>query len=93
MIFLLVFFYQPNFESSLVQAWLSKFDCILNRVLTNWNGITIIAGDININLLKESTTVTRYKDILQSYNLTQNVGKPTCKGKSAIDHIITTSEC
>ena len=88
-----MFFYQPNFESSLVQAWLNKFDCILNRVLTNWNGITIIVGDININLLKESTTVTRYKDILQSYNLTQNVGKPTCKSKSAIDHIITTSEC
>ena len=35
-------FYQPNFESSLVQAWLDKFGHILNRVSTNWNGITII---------------------------------------------------
>ena len=41
-------FYQPNFESLLVQAWFDRFDRILNRVLTNWNGITIITGDMNI---------------------------------------------
>ena len=67
-------------------------DRILNRVLTNRNGITIITGDRNINFLKESPTVTDYKDVLQSYNLTQNISKPTRKGKSVIDHIITTSE-
>ena len=86
-------FYQPNFDSSLVQCWLDKFDRILNRVFTNWYGITIITGDMNINFLKESSAVTQYKDILQSYNLTQNISKPTSKGKSVIDHITTTSEC
>ena len=86
-------FYQPNFESSLVQAWLDKFGHILNRVSTNWNGITIITGNMNINFLKESPTVIQYKDILQPYNLTENIGKPRSKGKSVIDHIITTNEC
>ena len=84
-------FHQPNFESLLEQAWLDKFNHILNRVLTNWNGITIITGDMNINFLKESPTVTQYKDILQSYNLTQYISKPTRKGKLVIDDIITTS--
>ena len=86
-------FYQPNLESSLVQAWLDKFDHILNRVLASWNGITIITGDMNINFLKESPTVTQYKNILQSYNLTQNISRPKRKGKSVISYIITTSEC
>ena len=86
-------FYQPNFESSLVQAWLDKFDHILDRVLTHWNGITIITGDMNINFLKESPTVTQYKDILQSYNPTQNISKLTRKDKSVIDHILPTSGC
>ena len=44
-----------------------------------------------MTFLKESPT--QYKDILQSYNLTQDISKPTRKGKSVIDHIITTSEC
>ena len=48
---------------------------------------------MNMNFLKESLTVTQYKDILQSYNLTQNISKPTRKDKSVIDHIITISEC
>ena len=48
---------------------------------------------MNINFLKESPAVTQDKDILQPYNLTQNISKPTRKGKSVINHIITTSEC
>ena len=48
---------------------------------------------MNIKFLKESPTVTQYKDILQSYDLTQNTSKPTRKGKSVINHIITTCEC
>ena len=86
-------FYQPNFQSSLVQAWLDKFDHVLNTVLTNWNGITIITGDTNINFLKGSPTVTQHKDILQSYNLTPNITKPIRIGKLVIDHMISTSKC
>ena len=48
---------------------------------------------MNINVLEQSPIVTQHKDILQSYNLTQNFNKPTRKGKSAIDHIITANEC
>ena len=47
---------------------------------------------MNINFLKESPAVTQDKDILQPYNLNKNISKPTRKGKSVIDHIITASE-
>ena len=70
---------------------LDKFDRILNAALSNWKGITVIAGDMNINVLEQSPIVTQYKDILQSYNLIKNVNKPTRKGKSAIAHIIATN--
>ena len=47
---------------------------------------------MNINFLKESPTVTQYKDILQSYNLTGNISKLTRQGKSVIYNIIKTSD-
>ena len=68
-------------------------DCILNKVLTKWDGITIITGDRNINFVKESLIVTQYKYILQLYNLTQKIIKLALNHKLAIGHIITTSEC
>ena len=57
--------------------------------MTNkWDGVIIITGDINIDLIrgqKESTK--RYKNILHSFNLYQHITKLTRKGKSLIDHI------
>ena len=43
---------------------------------------------MNIDLLKESNTKNQYLDLLNSYNLTQHITKPTCQN-SLIDHMIT----
>ena len=55
---------------------------------TEWYGVIIITGDINIDLIgdqKESTK--RYKNMLHSFNLHHYITKPTRKDKSLIDNI------
>ena len=55
---------------------------------TKWDGVIIITGDINIDLIgdqKESTK--RYKHMLHSFNLHHYITKPTRKDKSLIDNI------
>ena len=56
-------------------------------MVTKWGSVTIITGDINIDLIgdqKESTK--RYKNILHSFNLHHHITKPTRKDKSLIDN-------
>ena len=80
--------YQPSSNETEKLEWLEKFDHLLADVYTKWEGVLIVTGDFNIDLLgdqKESTE--RYKDILHSYSLHQHVVKPTRKNKTLIDHI------
>ena len=66
---------------------LENFETLLSEVTTKWDGVTIITGDINIDLTGEQKESTkRYKNILHSFNLHQHITKPTRKGKSLIDH-------
>ena len=85
---LLCVVYQPNFDTSGKESWLSKMDNILSQVTSVWSGPIILTGDMNIDLLKESNTKNQYLDLLNSYNLTQHVTKPT-RQNSLIDHMIT----
>ena len=80
--------YQPSSNETEKLEWLEKFDHLLADVYTKWEGVLIVTGDFNIDLLadqKESTK--RYKDILHSFSLYQHVVKPTRKNKTLIDHI------
>ena len=55
---------------------------------TKWDGIIIITGDMNIDLIGEQKeSKKRYKNILHSFNLHQHITNPTRKDKSLIDHI------
>ena len=55
---------------------------------TKWDGVIIITGDINIDLIGEQRESTkRYKNIIHSFNLHQHITRLTRKGKSLIDHI------
>ena len=68
--------------------WLENFDTLLSEVTTKRDGVNIITGDINIDLIGEQKESTkRYKNILHSFNPQQHITKPTRKGKSLIDHI------
>ena len=80
--------YQPSPYESDKLLWLENFETLLCEVTTKWDGITIITGDINVDLIGEQKESTKhYKNILHSFNLHQHITKPTKKSKSLIGHI------
>ncbi|XP_066923457.1 uncharacterized protein [Clytia hemisphaerica] len=88
--FLIAVFYQPSSEDVDKRAWLQKFETLISYVHTIWSDPIVITGDTNIDLLKENYNVAdEYKDTLDRLGLRQQVKKPTRKGKTCIDHIVT----
>ena len=73
--------------------WLQAFDVLLGGITISWDGLLMITGDFNVNLLDQASGMTRqYVNILDSFNLKHHVIKPTRTTKSSatlIDHIIT----
>lgn len=54
------------------QQWLLKFESMLSDLMTTWDGLLIISGDLNINMLKPSDPLTKkYTDLLYTFNLNQ----------------------
>ena len=61
-----------------VHDWLDRFQDLLSDVLSIWDGLLIVTGDINIDLLDKSDSITcQYMEILRGFNLTNHVTKPT----------------
>ena len=88
--FLVAVFYQPSSVEADKRDWIQKFDALLSYVFTIWSGPIVITGDTNIDFLKkECITVNSYKNTLEHLGLVQHVTKPTRKGKTLIDHVIT----
>ena len=86
--FLVGVLYQPSSNENEKRDWLEHFDLLLSQIFLKWNGIIILTGDYNIDLLSERNESTqRYKEILQAYELHQHITKPTRKSKTLIDHI------
>ena len=82
---------QPSSNETEKLAWLGKFEHIFSEVYTQWNGVIILAGDLNIDLLNGSKELQRrYKDILHSFSLRQHITSPTRKSKTLMDHVIST---
>ena len=85
--------YQHSPYESDELLWLENFETLLSEVTTEWYGVIIITGDINIDLIGEQKESTKpYKNIIHSFNLHQHITKPTRKGKSLIDHICSNVE-
>ena len=83
-------FYQPSSIEQEKREWLDHFEEIIAHASLKWNGVTIVAGDVNIDLIDgNKITVNRYNDILEAYGLTQDISYPTGHGKSLIDDIST----
>ena len=81
--------YQPSSAAPDKVEWLDKFETLLSQIKLMHHGPIIITGDVNIDLLKPTQERDTYLNILESFNLTQHVTKPTRKSKTLIDHIIT----
>ena len=75
------------------QTWIDKSENIISQLCTEWDGLLVITGDFNIDLLRpEQPQVKQYIDMLESLNLHQHVEQPTritANSKTLIDHIIS----
>ena len=87
--YLVVTLYQPSSNEKEKLIWIEKLDTLLSIVNSTWNKTIIITGDTNIDYLKTSVALKRYKEVIETYNLKQRITIPTRKGTKIIDHIIT----
>ena len=85
--YLVAVVYQPNPYESDKSLWIENFETLLSEVTTKWDGVIIITGDINIDLIRKQKGSTKCYKNIHSFNLHQHITKPTRKGKSLIDHI------
>ena len=70
--YIMVVAYQPTPFESDKSLWLENVELLLSEVTTKWDGVIIITGDMNIDLIREQKKFTkRYKNILHSFNLYQ----------------------
>ncbi|XP_057292292.1 uncharacterized protein LOC130614818 [Hydractinia symbiolongicarpus] len=81
--------YQPSSKPADKLSWLEKFDNLLSQIVAMNEGSIIITGDFNINLNKSTVESRLYLDILETYNMSQQVSKSTRKDVAMIDHIIS----
>ena len=89
-LYLVSIFYQPSSIEHEKRERLDHFEEIIAHVPLNWNGVTIVTGDFNIDLIDgDKITVNKDNNILDAYRLTQYISYPTRDGKSLIDHINT----
>ena len=86
--YLVAALYQPSSDEKEKPIWIEKLDMLLSAVNSTWNKTIIITGDTNIDYLKPSVALKRYKEVIETYNLKQHVTIPTRKGTKIIDHII-----
>ena len=80
--------YQPNSDIASKEAWLQTLETILSHINNIWDGPVIICGDTKIDTLSECSVRQQYIDLLNVFNMTNVVTKPTRHGKSLIDHLI-----
>ena len=85
--YLVAVVYQPTPYESDKSLWIENFETLLSEVTTKWDGVIIITGDINIDLIRKQKEPTKCYKNIHSFNLHQHITKPTRKGKSLIDHI------
>ena len=85
--YLVAALYQPSSDEKEKLIWIEKIDMLLSVVNGTWN--KTITGDRNIDYLKPSVALKRYKEVIETYKFKQQITIPTCKGTKIIDHIIT----
>lgn len=73
--------------------WLECLENLLGHITTNWDGMIILTGDMNIDLLGDRDTIaTQYCTLLDIFGLKQMVSEPTRLTRTTrtlIDHIVT----
>ena len=90
--FLLFIVYRPPYSENnpvTVNTFFTEFDTHLEALIDN-NVKLLIVGDFNIHVNNSSDTNTlKFKDLLDTYGLTNNIDFPTHMGGNTLDLIIT----
>jgi len=75
------------------QEWLNNVEDMLGHINNSWDGLLILTGHMNIDLLNQNCATTRqYNELLEVFHLQQMVQEPTRVSRhssSLIDHIAT----
>ena len=75
------------------QTWLDRAENLFSQLSVLWDGLLVINGDMNVDMLKPENPETRkYNDMLESMNLYQHMTRPTratLKSRTLIDHIVS----
>ena len=53
-----------------------------------WDKTIEVTGDTNIDYIKRAVALTLFKEILETYNMKQNIIIPTCKSTKIFNHLI-----
>ena len=69
--------------------WIENLDTLLSIGNSTWNKTIITTKETNIDYLKPSVALKRYKEVTDTYDLRQHITIPTHKGTKIIDRIIT----
>lgn len=73
--------------------WLDNFESLLSDLVVSWDGMLLLTGDFNVDLLRPDKPATvKYMDILTNLNLKQLVTtatRTTLHSAALIDHVIT----
>ena len=74
-----------------VNTFLDEFAEFIGEYVVKWNTI-ITTGDVNINMLTDSSEKMAFCDTVESFNLVQHVKLPTVISGSLLDLVITKVE-
>ena len=72
-----------------IQGTIKILDSVLSIVKSTWNDNIMITGDSNINLLASTGIQKRYIEVLETYDLNNDISNATRIGKKLIEHIIS----
>ena len=74
-------------------SWLERFECLFGHLTVTWDGMLILTGNCNIDMLKPNDSLTKqYQGILDVFGFQQLITQPTRvtrSSKTLIDHPIT----
>ena len=62
-------------------------DAVLSSIKSTLDSSAVLAGDTNIDLLSSSMARDMHEQMLDTYQLSCHITKPSRKGKTWIDHI------
>ena len=72
--------------------WLGCFEDLLSHTTSTWDGMVVLTGDINFDLIgRPDSLLTRYSNTSDMFGLEQIVTKPTRvtrTSRTLVDHII-----